>query len=308
MTTLSNSHAVFAGAVQRDARRPWHPDRGEQRRQYTSGQPLSGAVQVPDGASSVTLTITNASGAVVRSASPCRPAPACSPSAGTARPTTARPRPAVPTTSTSAQSVSGRNQAATTLLNGTVTSVTLDAAGGGVTLNTPELGPDRAQHRQSDQISTDSTGAHSMSFGIALSGLDAAQSDLNVTANNIANSATTGFKSSRSQFAELFAVSPQGTSSTQIGNGVQLQAGGAAVHAGQHHHDRQQPRPGAQRQRLLRRVAALARCSTRAPARSRPMATATSSMRPARTCRCIAPTPTGGFNTTSLAESADHHR
>jgi flagellar hook protein FlgE len=63
-----------------------------------------------------------------------------------------------------------------------------------------------------------------MSFGIALSGLDAAQSDLNVTANNIANSATDGFKSSTPDFAELFAVSPQGVSNTQIGNGVQLQA------------------------------------------------------------------------------------
>jgi len=61
-----------------------------------------------------------------------------------------------------------------------------------------------------------------MSFGIALSGLDAAQSDLNVTANNIANSATVGFKSSTANFSELFAVSPQGVSDTQIGNGVQL--------------------------------------------------------------------------------------
>jgi len=61
-----------------------------------------------------------------------------------------------------------------------------------------------------------------MSFGIALSGIDAAQSDLNVTSNNIANSATTGFKSSTSQFAELFAVSPQGVSNTQSGNGVKI--------------------------------------------------------------------------------------
>jgi len=61
-----------------------------------------------------------------------------------------------------------------------------------------------------------------MAFGIALSGIDAAQSDLNVTANNIANSATTGFKSSSSEFSELFAVSPQGVSSTQTGNGVKL--------------------------------------------------------------------------------------
>lgn len=63
-----------------------------------------------------------------------------------------------------------------------------------------------------------------MSFGIALSGLNAAQTDLNVTANNIANSATTGFKQSRSEFAELFAVSPTGVSSLQYGNGVRVAA------------------------------------------------------------------------------------
>lgn len=63
-----------------------------------------------------------------------------------------------------------------------------------------------------------------MSFGIALSGLNAAQTDLNVTANNIANSATTGFKQSRSEFAEIFAVSPQGVSRNQFGNGVKVSA------------------------------------------------------------------------------------
>jgi flagellar hook protein FlgE len=61
-----------------------------------------------------------------------------------------------------------------------------------------------------------------MSFGIALSGLNAAQSDLNVTANNIANSQTTGFKSSTANFAELFSVSPQGVSKTESGSGVAL--------------------------------------------------------------------------------------
>src|ERR1700743_1714503 len=61
-----------------------------------------------------------------------------------------------------------------------------------------------------------------MAFGIALSGLDAAQDDLNVTANNIANSQTTGFKSSRSDFAELYASSTT-ASKTQIGNGVEEQ-------------------------------------------------------------------------------------
>jgi flagellar hook protein FlgE len=63
-----------------------------------------------------------------------------------------------------------------------------------------------------------------MSFGIALSGLNAAQTDLNVTANNIANTATNGFKQSRSEFAELFAVSPQGVSRNQFGNGVKVAA------------------------------------------------------------------------------------
>ena len=63
-----------------------------------------------------------------------------------------------------------------------------------------------------------------MSFGIALSGIHAAQSDLNVTANNIANADTTGFKQSRTEFAELFAVSSQGVSSTQTGNGVKVVA------------------------------------------------------------------------------------
>jgi len=63
-----------------------------------------------------------------------------------------------------------------------------------------------------------------MSFGIALSGLNAAQTDLNVTANNIANTATNGFKQSRSEFAELFAVSPQGVSRNAYGNGVKVAA------------------------------------------------------------------------------------
>ena len=63
-----------------------------------------------------------------------------------------------------------------------------------------------------------------MSFGIALSGLAAAQMDLNVTANNIANSNTTGFKQSRAEFSELFAVSPYGVNRNAHGNGVKVNA------------------------------------------------------------------------------------
>lgn len=61
-----------------------------------------------------------------------------------------------------------------------------------------------------------------MPFRLALSGLNAAQADLTVTAHNIANTATTGFKGSRAEFAELFSVSPQGVSSVAIGNGVRV--------------------------------------------------------------------------------------
>ncbi len=61
-----------------------------------------------------------------------------------------------------------------------------------------------------------------MAFGIALSGISAAQTDLDVTANNIANSQTTGYKESRTEFAELFSTSLQGVSSLQPGNGVRV--------------------------------------------------------------------------------------
>ncbi len=61
-----------------------------------------------------------------------------------------------------------------------------------------------------------------MSFSISLSGLNAASSDLDVTSNNIANVATTGFKGSRAEFADIFASSPLGATSNSIGAGVQL--------------------------------------------------------------------------------------
>lgn len=63
-----------------------------------------------------------------------------------------------------------------------------------------------------------------MSFSTALSGLNAATADLNVKSNNIANVNTTGFKQSRAEFGDVFAVSAFGTSSkTSTGNGVVLQ-------------------------------------------------------------------------------------
>lgn len=61
-----------------------------------------------------------------------------------------------------------------------------------------------------------------MPFDIALTGLNAAQSDLEVISNNIANSETTGFKRSRAEFADIFASSEFGVSSNSIGQGVQV--------------------------------------------------------------------------------------
>ncbi|MBI5042222.1 MAG: flagellar hook protein FlgE [Gammaproteobacteria bacterium] len=61
-----------------------------------------------------------------------------------------------------------------------------------------------------------------MPFRIALSGLNAASSDLKVTGNNIANASTNGFKSSRAEFADVYATSIGGVSDTAVGGGVRL--------------------------------------------------------------------------------------
>lgn len=59
-----------------------------------------------------------------------------------------------------------------------------------------------------------------MSFNVALSGLRAANQDLAVTGNNIANASTTGFKQSRAEFADVYAGSVLGTGSRSPGSGV----------------------------------------------------------------------------------------
>lgn len=58
-----------------------------------------------------------------------------------------------------------------------------------------------------------------MSFQIALSGLSAASTDLQVTSNNIANANTVAFKASRAEFADVYSGEAIG-----IGNGVRLAA------------------------------------------------------------------------------------
>ena len=61
-----------------------------------------------------------------------------------------------------------------------------------------------------------------MSFGIALTGIDAAQADLDVVSNNIANADTTGFKQSVAEFSDLYASAQNGVAADAIGNGVQV--------------------------------------------------------------------------------------
>ncbi|QFU23512.1 flagellar hook protein FlgE [Shewanella eurypsychrophilus] len=59
-----------------------------------------------------------------------------------------------------------------------------------------------------------------MSFNIALSGISAAQKDLNTTANNIANVNSIGFKESRAEFADVYANSIFANSKTAVGGGA----------------------------------------------------------------------------------------
>ncbi len=63
-----------------------------------------------------------------------------------------------------------------------------------------------------------------MAFRVAISGLKAASGELDVIGNNIANSNTAGFKKSRAEFVDVFAVSSVGGSGSTPGSGVRLSA------------------------------------------------------------------------------------
>ncbi|MGX9720107.1 flagellar hook protein FlgE [Stenotrophomonas acidaminiphila] len=61
-----------------------------------------------------------------------------------------------------------------------------------------------------------------MGFNTSLSGISAANADLNVTANNIANVNTVGFKESRAEFADVLNATGYGLRNNAIGSGVRL--------------------------------------------------------------------------------------
>ena len=62
-----------------------------------------------------------------------------------------------------------------------------------------------------------------MPFNIALSGIRAANNDLRVTGNNIANASTTGFKESRAEFGDIYSTAAIGVGLSQTGSGVRVQ-------------------------------------------------------------------------------------
>lgn len=61
-----------------------------------------------------------------------------------------------------------------------------------------------------------------MVFNTALSGINAASKALDVTGNNIANSATVGFKRSRAEFADIYNNNAYSVGRTAVGGGVNL--------------------------------------------------------------------------------------
>ena len=61
-----------------------------------------------------------------------------------------------------------------------------------------------------------------MNFQQGLSGLNASSKNLDVIGNNIANANTYGAKSSRAEFADMYASSVNGMMANQVGIGVRL--------------------------------------------------------------------------------------
>ncbi|MFI4865503.1 MAG: flagellar hook assembly protein FlgD [Steroidobacterales bacterium] len=107
--------------------------------QYTSGQSMAGAVQAPTGTSGVTVDITNASGTLVQqitlgAASGMTSFTWNGSTLGGAQ---------APSGTYKVQAianVNGVSTAAPVYLSGTVSSVSLNPGGSGVTVNTPQLG------------------------------------------------------------------------------------------------------------------------------------------------------------------------
>ena len=107
--------------------------------QYTAGQSLPGAVQVPSGASGVVVNVTNGAGAVVQQIN-VSAASGMNSFTWDGSTLSGTPAPSGTYGFQAIAAVSGANQALQTYLTGTVASVSLGSGGSGVTVNTPQLG------------------------------------------------------------------------------------------------------------------------------------------------------------------------
>jgi flagellar basal-body rod modification protein FlgD len=107
--------------------------------QYSAGQSMAGAVQAPTGTSGVVVNVNNASGQMVQQISLGAGAGMNSFNwdgstlSGAAAPSGSYSFQAI-------ANVNGVSVAAPTYLSGTVSSVSLNAGGSGITVNTPQLG------------------------------------------------------------------------------------------------------------------------------------------------------------------------
>ena len=61
-----------------------------------------------------------------------------------------------------------------------------------------------------------------MSFSSGLSGIAAANKDLKITGNNVANASTVGFKTSRAEFGDAYTATILGTGGAAVGSGVNV--------------------------------------------------------------------------------------
>ena len=99
----------------------------------------------------------------------------------------------------------------------------MGAGAAGLTLNVSGLGavPFASVHTDFKLIKSFRS-TYMSSFSIALSGLTASSSDLDITANNIANADTVGFKESRAEFADVYASGAVNLNTSVTGEGVRL--------------------------------------------------------------------------------------
>jgi len=57
-------------------------------------------------------------------------------------------------------------------------------------------------------------------LSVTMAGLNAAQKEMNVTSNNLANASTVGFKRSYANFGDVFSSDPAANPKTSVGSGV----------------------------------------------------------------------------------------